>query len=249
MKKRLVIGNWKMYIESPEAAKKYASTLRRKISKFKGVEAWLAPSFTLLPTVVAATKKSVVKVGGQTVSARSGAHTGEVSARMLKQAGAHFVLIGHSERRALGDTNEDVRAQLVAAAKEGLVPVLCVGEAERDAQGTHFTYIEEQLNSALREGPVAKLVVAYEPIWAIGKSAEHALDARELEEMVIFIRKTLAQTAGRETAHKTHILYGAAVEPANAAKLITDSGVAGLLVGHASADVDSFVEILKVCQK
>ena len=249
MKKRLIIGNWKMYIESPDAAKKYVATLRRKVAKMQGVEAWLAPSFTLLPAAVAAAKGSTLKVGGQALSAKSGPHTGEVSARMLKQAGAQFVLVGHSERRAAGDSNADVRAQLLAAAAEGLVPVLCVGELQRDAQGAHFTYIEEQLSSALREGPIAKLVIAYEPVWVIGQSGEHALPLREVEEMVIFIRKTLAQMLGRETAHKTSILYGAAVEPENAAKLIADSGAAGLLVGHASADVDSFIEILRACQK
>ncbi len=239
-----------MYIESPDAAKKFTAGLRRKGAKMQGLEVWMAPAYTLVPTVAAALKGSSLKTGGQALFANRGAHTGEVSAKMLKLAGAHFCLIGHSERRALGTTNEEVRAQLVAAADAGLVPVLCIGELERDAQsGAHFSYIEEQLGSALRQGPIAKLVVAYEPVWAIGKSAEHAMQPSELEEMSIFIRKTLANLVGRETADKTTILYGGSVEPENAATLLAEGGVGGFLVGHASADLDSFVTILNACKK
>jgi triosephosphate isomerase (TIM) len=250
MKKRLVIANWKMYVDSPEAAKKFSAGLRRALPKLKGVEAWVAPAYTLLPGVAVALKGSTIKVGGQALSAQSGAHTGEVSGRMLKQVGATFTIVGHSERRAAGTTNADVRAQLVAAAEAGLVPVLCIGELERDAQsGAHFSTIEEQLGSALRQGPIAKLVVAYEPVWAIGKSADAAMQPAEVEEMVIFIRKTLANLVGRETADKTTILYGGSVEPENADLLIKHGGVGGFLVGHASAELQSFLNILKACQK
>jgi triosephosphate isomerase (TIM) len=256
MKKRLVIANWKMYIESPEAAKKFSAGLRRALPKLKGVEAWVAPAYTLLPTVAAALKGSTIKVGGQALSAQSGAHTSEVSGRMLKQVGASFTIVGHSERRAAGTSNEDVRAQLVVAAEAGLVPVLCIGELERPSSTLgasdrfdHFSYVEEQLRSALGAGPIAKLMVAYEPVWAIGKSADAAMQPAEVEEMVIFIRKTLANLVGRETADKTTILYGGSVEPENADLLIKHGGVGGFLVGHASAELQSFLNILKACQK
>jgi len=252
MKKRLVIANWKMYVHSPEAAKKFVQGLKRKASALKGVDVWVAPSFTLLPLIGPLFKGASMRAGAQALSTHeSGAHTGEVSAPMLKAASASFSLIGHSERRAAGDTNELVHAQLVAAAGAGLIPVLCVGEVERSTDGTHFNVIEEQLTSALRSAQslAAKLVVAYEPVWAIGKSAADAMQPADVEEMVIFIRKVLVQALGRSEGLKIPILYGGSVEPANARALITGAGVSGFLVGHASVELDSFVEIVKACKK
>lgn len=249
-KKRLVIGNWKMYVESPDAAKKFAQGLRKRSRAFVGVEAWLAPSFTLLPTVAAALKGSSIKVGAQRVAPYDDAkHTGEVNATMLKSAGATFVIVGHSEQRADGMTDEMVHAQLVRATSAGLTAVLCIGEKERDPAGGHFATIESQLRSALISINPNKVLIAYEPVWAIGKSAESALDPASLEEMVIFIRKTLAEILDRAQALKVPILYGAAVEAENADALVKGGGVNGLLVGHASSDLDSFIEILKACKK
>jgi triosephosphate isomerase len=251
MKKRLVVGNWKLYIESPEEAKHFATTLRKKSRSFSPTETWLVPSFVLIPTLAAALKGSSIKVGAQTVSVfESGAHTGEVSAANIKNAGASFTLVGHSERRALGDTNELVHQQLVHATGEGLTTILCIGEIERDPAGGHFSTITEQLTVALLGMmPFAnKIIVAYEPVWAIGKTAESAMKPAEVEEMVIFIKKTLADIVGREKALKVPILYGGSVEPENAKELI-GTGVNGFLVGHASAEVEQFIEILKSCRK
>lgn len=238
-----------MYVETPEVAKKFAAALKRKAHAHPGVEAWLAPSFTLVPVLGMALKRSAIKVGGQTLSAKGGAHTGEVSAAMLRAAGAHFVIVGHSEVRAAGVNNEGIRAQLVAADRAGLVPILCVGEQERDPQGAHFSVVQEQLSSALRQGPIAKLIVAYEPVWAIGKSAEYAMRPSEVEEMLIFIRKTLAEYLGRDAAHKALVLYGGSIEPENARSILEESGASGLLVGHASAEADLFLQILTACKK
>ena len=251
MAKRIVIANWKLYIESPEEAKKYVQILRKKTRLFAGIEAWVAPSFVLLPSIVAATKGSSIKAGAQSVSAfESGAHTGEVSAAMLKNIGASFSIIGHSERRAMGDTDAAVHEQFVRVAEEKMTAVLCVGERERDPNGAHFTFIEEQLRSALAgaQSYASKLVVAYEPVWAIGKTSAEAMQAADLEEMVIFIKKVLADVLGNPAGLKVSVLYGGSVEPANAAELMR-TGVNGFLVGHASAQFDSFVEILKACKK
>lgn len=236
-----------MYVQSQEVAKKFASSLKRRSTSFSGVDVWVAPPFTLLSVFRG------IKIGGQTVSsATEGAHTGEISAGMLKDAGASFSIVGHSERRAAGDTDEAVHDALAAVGGAGLAPVLCVGELERDkATGAHFSFIELQLISALRgaQSLTGKLVVAYEPVWAIGKSAKEAMQPEELEEMVIFIRKVLADLLGRTEALKVPILYGGSVEPSNASKLVAEGGINGFLVGRASADLDSFVEILKACKK
>ncbi len=239
-------------MSEPDTAKKFAQGLKRATSKLSGVDVWVAPSFTLLPAVAGSLKGSTIKVGAQTVAAHEGgAHTGDVSGAMLKGVGASFVIVGHSERRAAGSTNEMVHQQFVHAAQSGLAPVLCVGETERKEDGSHFSYIEEQLSSALKGAlpHAAKMIVAYEPVWAIGKSAAEAMQPAELEETVIFIRKTLADLLGRTDALKIKILYGGSVEGENAQKLIAEGGVNGFLVGHASAQLDSFVEILRQCTK
>ncbi len=240
-----------MYIESPEAAKKFAVLLRKKSRAFLGTEAWFAPAFPLIAPAAAALKGSSVKVGAQTISIhQEGAHTGEVSAKILKASGVSFALVGHSERRAQGETDEDVREQLQVTLGAGLTAILCVGETEREPDGSHFVQIANQLHRALaRLGdaklPAGKLVVAYEPVWAIGKTAAEAMKGSDVEETAIFIRKILSEALGRDAVSRVPILYGGSVEPQNAGALMKEGGINGFLVGHASADIDSFIEILK----
>lgn len=257
-RKRLVIANWKMYIESADGAKEFARALKRKVRGLSGVEAAVAAPAPFIPAVAAILESSPVRVGAQTVSshgsfdsAQDKAHTGEVSAAMARSAGADFAIIGHSERRALGESNEAVHQQLVQAASAGLMPVLCVGEHERSEDGAHVAFVAEQLRSALvgAQSLAGKLVVAYEPVWAIGKTADLAMKPAEVREMAIFIRKTLADVLGRKAALKVPVLYGGSVEPENAPALMSEGDISGFLVGHASAEVGSFVEILLACKK
>jgi triosephosphate isomerase len=252
-KRPLIVGNWKMYIASAEEAKKFAAALRRKVALYKGVDVSIAPPFTLLAATAAAFKNSAVKVGSQNISQfLDEKRTGEVSAAMAKAAGATFVIIGHSERRAMGEGNDVVRAQLMRAIEEGLTIILCIGETERDAAGAYLSVITEQLSSALDKLPLlkpGKLIVAYEPVWAIGKSAADAMKAPDLREMSIFIKKTLTEYMERASALKVPILYGGAVEADNARELLIEGDVQGLLVGHASASLESFTGIVKAVQK
>ena len=247
-KRRLVVANWKMYITSPEEARRFASTLRRKSRLYKGVEVMVAPAFPLLPVVAEKFKGSAIKVAAQAVSQFEDApHTGDVSAAMLKAIGVPYVIVGHSERRATGETDEVVHDQLERALLGGLHAILCVGERERDAAGSHFSLIESQL-AVLKNLPpkaVSKIVIAYEPVWAIGKTSAEAMKGAELREMSIFIKKTLAEQFDRAAALKVPILYGGSVEPDNAHSLMAEGDINGFLVGHASANVDSFLEILK----
>ena len=152
----------------------------------------------------------------------------------------------------MGESNELVHAQLTQAASMGLTAILCVGEKERDPSGAYFGVIEEQLSSAFKSAKkteMLKIVIAYEPVWAIGKTAAEAMKPADVREMSIFIKKTLADIFERKAALKVPILYGGSVESENACALITEGDVNGFLVGHASAALNSFVEILKSCKK
>ncbi|MBC7836395.1 triose-phosphate isomerase [Acetobacteraceae bacterium] len=252
MKKRLVVGNWKMYVEEASEARAFGLQLRRKARSLSGVDVWLAPPFIFLPSVAQVLESSPVKVGAQAVSSfAEGAHTGDVSAHMLKEAGANFAIVGHSERRIAGDTNERVRQQLERTIEAGLSAIVCIGERERDKEGEHFEFLEAQINSAFLTFPftLSKVVIAYEPVWAIGKRADEAMQPHDLQEMTIFIKKTLTDILGREKASRVPILYGGSVEPENAGALVQEGTVDGLLVGHASQNFEQFFEIIKACKK
>ncbi len=250
-KKPIIIANWKAYLTRVEEVQRFALSYTRVAKKYTHVDLSVAPPFVLLPAALAAFKKVNVRIAAQSVSPFvDEKQTGEVEASMLKSLGVPQVIVGHSERRhptvGAGESNDIVRAQVAAAAKSGLTIVLCVGEQERDAAGTHFSTIASQLTSALEKAvaPATKLMVAYEPVWAIGKSAKDAMQPADVHEMVIFIRKTLVEILGRTAGVKVPILYGGSVEAANAQELLQQGGVSGFLVGHASTKVDSLTALL-----
>ena len=248
-RKHLIVGNWKMYIEHAEEARALALALRRKVRGLPKVEVWVAPPTPFIAEVAEVLASSPVKVGAQKATHHQDPkHTGSVSTTMLKDVGASFVIVGHSEYRIAAGTNDKVRAQLERTVEVGLTPILCVGERERESDGEHFGFIETQLTSALEAlppGATKKLVVAYEPVWAIGKRAEDAMRSADLQQMAIFIRKTLSDILDRRAALRIPILYGGSVEPINAASLVAEGGVNGFLVGHASTAAEPFLEIIK----
>lgn len=246
MKARLVVGNWKSYVRSSEEAVKLAKQLKRR-SKRAFCETVVCPAHPHLAQVSKALQGSRVRVGGQDVSAFTDEkRTGEVPAALVRDAGATFSLIGHSESRAIhGDSR--IKEKLVSALGAGLSPILCVGEPERDPLGNHLSFIEGQLRHVLEglsKRDAGVLIVAYEPVWAIGKSANEAMKPMELQETAIFIRKVLVDLFGRPLGLAIPILYGGAVEPANAEELVREGGVDGLLVGHASVNYEMFLDII-----
>lgn len=255
MKKRIVAGNWKLYITDSTRAKKITSTLKRAAKSYSGVSVVLMPAAPLISTVSAAAGTGI-SVGSQTLSGfGEGAYTGYLSAESVRNAGATWTLIGHSEQRAreieqmpaAGITDDMAAQQIHAAHAAGLSVMLCVGEVERDPQGAHFGTIATQLTSALKDVTKSglKLAIAYEPVWAIGKSSSEAMKPADLEEMVIFIRKTLTDIFDRSVAVKIPILYGGSVDGTNVHDLLAQGGVAGFLVGRASTDAASFLEIIR----
>ena len=244
----LVAGNWKM-----NGSKKDLSELRKlatalKPSKSKGrvkADLMICPPATLLPRM-ADQKAKGIALGGQDCHANiSGAHTGDISADMLKQAGAKAVIIGHSERRAdHGETDKQVRAKVEAAHRAGLLAIMCVGESLKQRKaGETLKVVQGQLRGSLPAGCTAKnTVIAYEPVWAIGSGLTPT--AAQVGEVHAALRKALVRRFGDEGA-KMRILYGGSVKPANAAELMAVPHVNGALVGGASLKAQDFYGILK----
>ncbi len=252
-KKLLIIANWKMYVATPLEVRKTLQSLRKQSLALRGVEVVVAPSFVLLSAVVDALKGSKIGVAAQSVSpSADGAHTGDVSALMLKAVSAKSVIIGHSERRASGETDAMIREEIAQTLSVGLRVVLCVGEKERDHDhGSHFAFIASQLRSALADlakSDAHRLVIAYEPVWAIGKSANSAMAPAALRETSIFIKKILVEHFGREAGISIPILYGGSVDETNAGALVSGGEVDGLLVGRASVKAPSFVALIQACK-
>lgn len=234
----LIVGNWKMNGLAAALAEVAAIA---DAAPMPGVELWVAPPYTLIYRAVAA-GRGVVAIGGQDCHAEtSGAHTGDVAAAMLADAGASFVIIGHSERRAdHGESNDLVRAKAGAARAAGLYIIVCVGEteAERDA-GRAEAVVGAQLAGSLPDAPDG-VIVAYEPVWAIGTGRTPT--AGDVAAMHGFIRARLVERFGAPGS-KIAILYGGSVKPENAAALLSQQEVGGALVGGASLSAASFLAI------
>ena len=245
----LVAGNWKMnglkadLAIAAEVAKGYDAALKQ------GVDLAICPPSTLLFTASAALIGTRIATGGQDCSIQpAGAFTGEISAAMLADAGADFCIVGHSERRTLhGESNATVRAKAEAARKALLVPIVCVGETreEREA-GKALAVVRKQLKGSVPEGlDAGSLVIAYEPVWAIGTGLTPT--AADVAEMHASIRADLARIVGKVAAAGVRLLYGGSVKPSNAAELMNVANVDGALVGGASLKAEEFLAIARAC--
>jgi triosephosphate isomerase len=247
MRKKLIAANWKMY-KTPDEAVAFITAFIPLIAHHKHTEIVLCPSPTLLPAAVDAVRNNPLHVGAQNMHwLDQGAYTGETSPLMLKALGATHVLIGHSERRQyFNETDESVNLKLKSALKHGLIPIVCVGEmlAEREANQT--TEVLERQTSVALEGIDAStaksLVIAYEPVWAIGTgrtaTPEMASDAHKI------IRAQIAKSLSPAIAASTRILYGGSVKPDNTASLCCLEDIDGALVGGASLEPASFAQII-----
>lgn len=240
-RRKLVAGNWKMHGSLAQLME--LTEIGAAAQANPSVDVAICPPFTL---IAAAAARAQVVVGAQDVHPdEKGAHTGDVSAAMLKESGASLVIVGHSERRAdHGESSELVRAKAAAAIRSGLTAIVCVGEteAERDA-GRAVQVVEEQLGGSVP--PIAtasELVIAYEPVWAIGTG--RTPQAADVAEMHAAIRARLGTLLGGE-ASQVRILYGGSVKPSNAAELMAVENVDGALVGGASLAAADFVPIIE----
>ena len=249
MRKTIIAGNWKMYKTIVEAIE-LANGLKREFFKldFAAVDVVLCPAFTALSEVAEVLTETGIGLGAQDVYWQNeGAFTGEVSPLMLKDAGCQYVIIGHSERRQFfSETNETVNKKIKAALEAGLAPIVCVGEnlQEREAKKT-FKVIEDHINNGLVDigvDDMLKLVIAYEPVWAIGTGK--TATGEQAQEVHKFIRDLLKKKYGQEAADNIRIQYGGSVKPENITELMNKPDVDGALVGGASLRIDSFSAIV-----
>jgi len=252
MRKPIIAGNWKLN-KTPHEAIILANELKREIIEVEGVDTVLCPPFTALADVADALIDTNIALGAQNIFWEdSGAFTGEISGPMLKDLGVMYVIIGHSERRQyFHETNETVNKRLRAALKHGLIPIVCVGEnlSQRESNKT-FDVIKDHCEgslSGLSVEEMKKVVVAYEPVWAIGTGK--TATPQQAQEVHVFIRQLLGKMFNTEIASSVRIQYGGSVTPDNIVSLMAQADIDGALVGGASLKAPSFAAIVKGAKK
>ena len=248
MRKPIIAGNWKMHKTPPESVA-LANAVKRDLFDIDKVEIILCPPFTSLIDVKEVINGTNIYLGAQNVFwENEGAFTGEISPAMLKSIGCKYVIIGHSERRAyFGETNEIVNKKVKSALKHGLFPIMCVGEKlDERVAGRAFDVVRDHVENGLLdvgENEMRNVVLAYEPVWAIGTGKNATPE--EAEEVHKFIRLFLSKKYGNNVSEDARILYGGSVKPANVESLITQENIDGALVGGASLKPDLFADMVK----
>lgn len=247
MAKPFIAGNWKMHKTVRESVD-FAHQLRSKLPERVDSDIVIAPPFTALYSVAKALKGSAIHVSAQNLHwEEEGAYTGEVSAGMLVEIGCKYVIIGHSERRTLfSEKDSEVNRKIKTALKFDLKPIFCVGETldEWESEQT-FAVIERQLKEGLIDLPsdgMRQIIIAYEPVWAIGTGK--TATPEQAEEVHRFIRNSMAKICGEAVSGETVVLYGGSVKPDNIADLMNQPDIGGALVGGASLDVETFIKII-----
>ncbi|MFA5773592.1 MAG: triose-phosphate isomerase [Candidatus Paceibacterota bacterium] len=245
--RKIVIANWKM---NPQSQKE-AEVLFRAIVKSKNskkIDVVICPPVLYIEKLNKISSKMVL--GAQNIFyEKKGPFTGEISAGMLKDIGVEYIIIGHSERRSLGETNLDVNKKIKTALSCGLKPVVCVGEIERDENHKYFNIIKNQIEECLgglSKSMLSKIIIAYEPVWALSTTLGHK-DATSLDscEMSIFIKKIISDKFGLKII-MPRIIYGGSVDDKNCADFLINGGVSGVLVGGASLNADKFLKIINI---
>jgi len=246
MRKPIIAGNWKMN-KTPSEAVNFVNELKPLVENAKA-EVVVCVPFVCIPAVSKALEGSNIKLGAQNMHwAENGAYTGEVAPGMLKELGVEYVIIGHSERRQyFAETDETVNKKVLSAFSHGLTPIVCVGETlEQREQGITKELVEGQVKAALsglEKEKVEKIVIAYEPIWAIGTG--RTASSEDANEVIGYIRATIADIYGNDVAQKVRIQYGGSIKPDNATELMNMPEIDGGLVGGASLKAEDFERIV-----
>jgi triosephosphate isomerase (TIM) len=249
MRRKVVAGNWKMHKNYSEAVSLVSDLKNELINENLKCDVIVCPPFTFLEAAHTVVKSSEIQLGAQNMHfEEKGAFTGEVSAEMLKSVGCEYVILGHSERRKIfEESDETINKKVRAALAAGLRPIFCIGETLEEREGGKmFDVLGTQLKEGLKEVDaegMGKIIVAYEPVWAIGTGKTATPD--QAEEAHQFVRKTLGEIFDDAVAEKTVIQYGGSVKPNNAAELLAKENIDGALVGGACLEAESFLEIVR----
>ena len=246
-RKTLIAGNWKMN-KTPSETKAFMTELKTMLPKGRWCDIALCVPAVCIPAAVRAMRETRVAIGAENCNANaSGAYTGEIAANMLVDAGCKYVIIGHSERRAMGETDEDVNAKTKAVLEAGLIPIVCCGESlEQRESGITEEWITMQIKLALAgisEDKIRKVVIAYEPIWAIGTGK--TATPEQAEEVCQHIRTVIRKLYGAKVARAVSILYGGSMNEKNAYELLAQPDIDGGLIGGASLVPSKFVKIIE----
>jgi len=251
--KKIIIGNWKMNPISLKEGERLFKEISKNLPRLKKTKVVICPPFLYIEKLKKLAKR--IQLGAQNVcGADAGPYTGEVAGGMLYDAGVRYVIVGHSERRARGEENEEINKKIKVALSESITPILCVGENVRDEMDEshqYFNIVKTQLEECLvgiSKSSIADIIIAYEPVWAISTTVNRRdATAADCLEMVIFIRKILADKFGSD-ASKVKIIYGGSANEKDAREFLEHGGVDGLLPGRASLDAKKFVQIIKIAE-
>ena len=250
MGNKMIVANWKMNPVSVEEAREIMTEVKRKSKSFGNIRLVICPPFVYLNEVSKIVSHSRrLLLGAQDVFIGQGiSHTGEVGTKLLKATGVKYVLVGHSERRAILDNDEVVKEKMLGSMREGFKVILCVGEKERNEHGVQYNEIKKQIEDAIVKLPkkyIKNLTIAYEPIWAIGKAESEAMKPNQLHEMSIFIKRLVSDILGPKEVGKVKILYGGSVTKNNAKEIMEKGNIDGLLIGRESLKVDNFLALIQ----
>ncbi|MDB5254876.1 MAG: triosephosphate isomerase, triosephosphate isomerase [Candidatus Nomurabacteria bacterium] len=244
-----LIGNWKMAPEKNTQAVDLVKKTAVIAKQYKKTLVTVICPPTPFLSLVSKNTKVPLLVGAQGVAAsEAAAQTGLVSASMLKENGAQYCIVGHSEMRARGESNDMIKQQVDRLLEKKLIPILCIGEKSRDAQGWYLSEVKDQLDTAFADVSalqIKKLIIAYEPVWAIGAGAERAATPIECREMTVFIRKFLNDKYGEKIAKAVPIIYGGSADEFNARSFVEEGGTQGFLVGRVSLDAKRLAALAK----
>lgn len=251
-KMKLVVANWKMNPRSLKEAQKTLVDFKKQKPVMKNVTTVFCPPFQYIYELKKTNKNPKIFFGAQDIFyEKEGPFTGEISAYMIKEMGARFTIVGHSERRLLGESNDVVSKKVLTSLMEGFHTILCIGEQERDFEGKYLKELTEQIKKSL-EGVTAnltkKLIIAYEPVWAIGEGNK-SMDYQEMHFISLFIKKQLIKIFNKKVSDQISILYGGSVNSENASQFVSESGCDGLLVGRASLNPFEFCKIVNNVSK
>lgn len=277
-KKPLLVGNWKMNQSTFADTRKKFMEIKKAASQYKDLDVVICPPYPFIPTLTELSfgkafltgartsgtlslsasqkpkKAGLISIGAQDVSVyeEGGSRTGEVGAKMLTTSGADYIIVGHSERRALGDTGQTIALKIQQVLKTHAQVIVCVGEKERDNDAGYLEVIKAQLKEALvhvARSDFHKVIIAYEPVWAIGNKNNIAITSYDLHQMVVYIKKFLRETWGDTISSMTKVLYGGSVTSENAEDILINGQVDGLLIGRASWEASSLKDIFYAIDK